>query len=213
MQHGNYFKQGKNNLPPGGGGGAGANQEAQQHYNKYLEGQIMPLSSQSNNANSSSVIQASQGTKKAVNGSAGSAQAQNSQLGGIGSNRNTNQAQARSRLSNNEGVADDDSESDENSEEDDGAEPPEMRVSPEFLKNLPGVQASDSMGYRIEALRVYLETQLGEQPFIAAYQHFVNMSDGDDPNIIDQIIGPKKMKFLPLIHQLISCEDNYYSNG
>ena len=67
----------------------------------------------------------------------------------------------------------------ENSEENDpyGEEPPEMRVSPEFLKNLPGVQASDSMGYRIEALRVYLETQLGDKPFITAYQHFMNMGD------------------------------------
>ena len=53
---------------------------------------------------------------------------------------------------------------DENSESDDdlNEEPPDMRVYPEFLKNLPGVQASDSMGYRIEALRVYLETQLGD---------------------------------------------------
>lgn len=69
-------------------------------------------------------------------------------------------------------MADDDSDSDDDSEKEDdpyGDEPPEMRVSPEFLKNLPGVQSSDSMGYRIEALRVYLETQLGEQPFIAAY--------------------------------------------
>ena len=48
-------------------------------------------------------------------------------------------------------------------------EPPDMRVYPEFLKNLPGVQASDSMGYRIEALRVYLEGQLGEEAFISAY--------------------------------------------
>ena len=124
----------------------------------------MPPTSQSNNANSSSVIQASQGNKKSVNGSSTSAQGQNSQFGAIGSNRNASQAQARSRLSNNEGVADDDSDSDDRSEEGDpyGEEPPEMRVSPEFLKNLPGVQASDSMGYRIEALRVYLETQLGE---------------------------------------------------
>ena len=82
-------------------------------------------------------------------------------------------------MSNNEGVADDESDSDESDHNEDpyGEEPPEMRVSPEFLKNLPGVQSSDSMGYRIEALRVYLETQLGEQPFIAAYQHFVNMND------------------------------------
>ena len=88
-----------------------------------------------------------------------------------------------------------------------------MRVSPEFLKNLPGVQASDSMGYRIEALRVYLETQLGEEPFITVYQHLANMGNEDDTNnIIDSMIPVKKMKFLPLIHQLINCEDSYYSN-
>jgi hypothetical protein len=29
------------------------------------------------------------------------------------------------------------------------------------------------MGYRIEALRVYLENLLGDIPFIAAYKHLV----------------------------------------
>jgi len=92
-------------------------------------------------------------------------------------------------------------------------EPPDMRVYPEFLKNLPGVQASDSMGYRIEALRVYLETQLGDQIFIGAYQHLANLqNDDDDSNVIESIIGPKKMKFVPLIHHLIVCEDSYYQN-
>lgn len=33
--------------------------------------------------------------------------------------------------------------------------------------------STDSMGYRIEALRVYLENQLGDIPFIAAYKHLV----------------------------------------
>jgi hypothetical protein len=68
------------------------------------------------------------------------------------------QSQVQSRLSNNEGVADDDEDDDSSDEDNLHEEPPDMRVSPEFLKNLPGVQASDSMGYRIEALRVYLET-------------------------------------------------------
>ena len=61
-----------------------------------------------------------------------------------------------------------DSEGDENDPY--GNDPAKMRVSAEFLKNLPGVETSDSMGYRIEALRVYLETKLGEQAFIAAYR-------------------------------------------
>ena len=51
----------------------------------------------------------------------------------------------------------DDSEGESSDEDKLREEPPDMRVYPEFLKNLPGVQASDSMGYRIEALRVYLE--------------------------------------------------------
>lgn len=43
----------------------------------------------------------------------------------------------------------------------------------DILKKLPGVTASDSMGYRIEALRVYLENLLGDIPFLAAYKHLV----------------------------------------
>lgn len=42
-----------------------------------------------------------------------------------------------------------------------------------FLENLPGVTKSDSMGYRIEALRVYLEGVLGDEIFLAAYRHLV----------------------------------------
>ena len=89
-----------------------------------------------------------------------------------------------------------------------------MRVYPEFLKNLPGVQASDSMGYRIEALRVYLETQFGDNVFVAAYQHLTNLAtqNDDTDNAIEGIVGPKKMKFVPLIHHLIVCEDSYYCN-
>jgi len=77
----------------------------------------------------------------------------------MGSNRNMNE-QAKSRLSNNDGIKGDEDEDEEESSDEDQLheEPPDMRVYPEFLKNLPGVQASDSMGYRIEALRVYLET-------------------------------------------------------
>lgn len=43
------------------------------------------------------------------------------------------------------------------SDDEDFEEPPDQRALPNFLTNLPGVTATDSMGYRIEALRVYLE--------------------------------------------------------
>ena len=58
-------------------------------------------------------------------------------------------------------------------EEDDTDEPVDKRVFQGFLPNIPGVTATDSLGYRIEALRVYIENQLGDIPFIAAYKHLV----------------------------------------
>ena len=91
-------------------------------------------------------------------------------------------------------------------------EPPDQRAILTILSNLPGITASDSRSYRIEALRVHLENQLGDQPFIAAYRHLVNLSGDDEQptDELEQILGPKKMKFVPLITQLIVCEDTYY---
>ena len=110
------------------------------------------------------------GVIKASGGKAriGGSQAQSSQLG---SNRMTNIGQSGMSNKDNGGAKGDQDDNDESSSDDDQLheEPPDMRVYPEFLKNLPGVQASDSMGYRIEALRVYLETQLGDSAFISAY--------------------------------------------
>jgi hypothetical protein len=37
-------------------------------------------------------------------------------------------------------------------------------------KKLPGLSDHDTIGYRIEALRVYLEQQLTESAFISAYK-------------------------------------------
>ena len=58
----------------------------------------------------------------------------------MGSNRNNNAAQNKSRLSNhdpNDGM--EDSEGESSDEDKLREEPPDMRVYPEFLKNLPGV--------------------------------------------------------------------------
>jgi hypothetical protein len=61
----------------------------------------------------------------------------------MGSNRDRSvNTQAKSRLSNNDGtVRGDEDENEETSSDDDELheEPPDMRVYPEFLKNLPGV--------------------------------------------------------------------------
>jgi len=36
--------------------------------------------------------------------------------------------------------------------------------------------------------------------------------DDESGDVIEGIIGRKKIKFVPLIHHLIVCEDSYYSN-
>ena len=41
-------------------------------------------------------------------------------------------------------------------------EPPDQRAILHVLSNLPGISAADSRSYRIEALRVHLENQLGD---------------------------------------------------
>jgi len=94
------------------------------------------------------------------------------------------------------------------------------RVYANFLTpeghRIPGLSEHDSIGYRIEALRVYLENQLGSDPFINSYKMLQNEKGGDEEEIgfmIRKQVGKSKEKFIPLLYQLIVCEDNYYSSG
>jgi len=99
--------------------------------------------------------------------------------------------------------------------EDRGEETSEQRTIQKFLMDLPGVQADDSESYRIEALRVYLESNLGETTFVAAYKHYINVSEINEEveTEIMGILGEDKIKFFPLIYQLIVCEDAFYASG
>jgi hypothetical protein len=80
-----------------------------------------------------------------------------------------------------------------------------------FLQDLPGVCSSDSISYRIEALRVYLEEKLGDTDFINAYNYYKNASELDEKveEEVEYILGPRKKKYVGLIYQLIVCEDTY----
>lgn len=59
-----------------------------------------------------------------------------------------------------------------------------QRVYASFLNqlSLPGVDNKDSIGFRIEALRVYLEKQLGDEIFIKAYKYLLDPPIEDDNN-------------------------------
>lgn len=78
---------------------------------------------------------------------------------------------------------------------------------------LPGISENDSIFYRIEALRNYLEQKLGLDPMIRAYQYLLDPPADDDSNAeLSGILEPSKLKFVPLIYQLIVCEDKYFSH-
>jgi NIMA (never in mitosis gene a)-related kinase len=105
-----------------------------------------------------------------------------------------------------------DEEDDDNFEEDEG-----QRVRACFLTvdktPLPGVTEADSIFYRIEALRSYLEEKLGLEAMMRAYQYLQDPPADDDSNAeLSTFLEPRKLKFVPLIYQLIVCEDKYFSN-
>ena len=76
---------------------------------------------------------------------------------------------------------------------------------------LPGVGKRDSRASRIESLRVFLENKIGATLFIHAYRLMESVSEDDDEQQLEQqllgIVGAAKAEFLPLICQLIFCED------
>jgi NIMA (never in mitosis gene a)-related kinase len=79
--------------------------------------------------------------------------------------------------------------------------------------DLMGVRNDDSLGYRIEALRQFLEQEIGLGKFIEAYQF---LSEGCDELQADQVDGkmrgifptPNLQAYYPLIQQLVVCEDS-----
>jgi NIMA (never in mitosis gene a)-related kinase len=106
--------------------------------------------------------------------------------------------------------------SNKEAEEDENfAEEENQRVYAKFLtpdgKVIPGITEHDSMGYRIESLKVYLELQLGEDLFLKIYKLLLEDAGKDEAaEEAQRLLGESKSKFLGLIIQLLFCEENYY---
>jgi len=102
--------------------------------------------------------------------------------------------------------------------------------TPTFLRpdgqvlNLP-VSDRDSLSYRVEALRVYLEEEIGLDAFVRLHRYLDAASarpvapqrrdhvegrgdaDADASKPLEVLVPPRAIAFLPLVHQLIVCED------
>lgn len=90
-----------------------------------------------------------------------------------------------------------------------------QRVKAHFLTpegaSLPGTCSLDSAFSRIEALHCYLENILGFDKFMEAYTYLCDPPDDDaDNDYLQQLLGTLNIKYIPLIYQMIVCEDSYY---
>jgi NIMA (never in mitosis gene a)-related kinase len=109
---------------------------------------------------------------------------------------------------------DSEDEDDENFQEDD-----DKRVFAKFLtvegKEIPGCSEKDSISYRIEALRVYLENNLTPDVFYACYKYLMNQNSNEDEQNREllKLVGGKNERFLPMVYQMIVCEEQYYGNA
>ncbi|RNF07943.1 putative serine/threonine-protein kinase [Trypanosoma conorhini] len=76
---------------------------------------------------------------------------------------------------------------------------------------LPNVQATDPLMHRIESLRLFLEGQLGESALMASYRQMNNIAVDDDEAMqrVADMLPEEQQKFIPLIAQLIVCEDAF----
>eukprot|EP00277_Geminigera_cryophila_P023644 CAMPEP_0179460772 /NCGR_PEP_ID=MMETSP0799-20121207/43711_1 /TAXON_ID=46947 /ORGANISM="Geminigera cryophila, Strain CCMP2564" /LENGTH=489 /DNA_ID=CAMNT_0021263135 /DNA_START=116 /DNA_END=1585 /DNA_ORIENTATION=- len=76
---------------------------------------------------------------------------------------------------------------------------------------LPGVTPSDTTMARIEALRIFLEKQLGAGTFMTVYTIMNAVSEGDDEIVLENQlrahVGERNMHYLCLVAQLIFCEE------
>mmetsp|Transcript_37050 Transcript_37050/g.105925 ORF Transcript_37050/g.105925 Transcript_37050/m.105925 type:complete len:446 (-) Transcript_37050:167-1504(-) len=68
------------------------------------------------------------------------------------------------------------------------------------------VGEGDSLSYRVEALKAYLEQELGLGDFLSIYRHLsggVRARAGRGPL---ETVAPRALRFLPLVQQLMACE-------
>ena len=80
---------------------------------------------------------------------------------------------------------------------------------------LPNVSTEDSLFYRIESLRIYLENELGMDTFIKTYNLVKGLQEQDDEESFNEKLRSlleTKLNILPLINQLIFCEEAFQSD-
>jgi hypothetical protein len=93
-----------------------------------------------------------------------------------------------------------------------------ISLSSTIRKDLRGRNNDPSPSVRIENLRIILENRLGEERFLQAYQYLRNVKHNEDDdseeeeqllNDMECILGTNGLKYLDVLYQLISAEENF----
>ena len=75
----------------------------------------------------------------------------------------------------------------------------------------------DSVTEIVEELRMLLERELGAAAFVDVYNTMEQLAPTDDDDLtvrrIIEVLGYEKVHFVPLIHQLIICEESIQGGG
>lgn len=79
--------------------------------------------------------------------------------------------------------------------------------------HLDNVSSQDSIYSQLEALRMYLEKELGTRLLTAVYRYVTNVSVEEHDRIkqtVTAMLGEDKMKYFPVLLQLVACEAIYF---
>lgn len=79
--------------------------------------------------------------------------------------------------------------------------------------HLDNVSSHDSVYSHMEALRMYLETELGTRLLTAVYRYVTNVSLEEHERIkqtVKAMLGEDKMTYFPVLLQLVACEAIYF---
>lgn len=79
--------------------------------------------------------------------------------------------------------------------------------------HLDSVSSRDSIYSRMEALRMYLEKELGTRLLTAVYRYVTNVSLEEHERIkrtVTAMLGEDNMTYFPVLLQLVACESIYF---
>ena len=84
-----------------------------------------------------------------------------------------------------------------------------------IFQGIPYIEAKDTMAYKIEALKLHLEKNMGLENLLSVYNSLISASDDSSHKQaeIPRSMTPDQERFVPFVHHLVFCELNYFTHS